>query len=50
MRSVTVMTCKGVATFLNLWLCCGAPSPFLEPVLYLLLLVLAATAILQVSQ
>ena len=46
--SVTVMSCKGVATFLNLWLCCGAPSPFAEPVLYLLLLVLGSTAVLQV--
>ena len=46
--SVTVMSCKGVATFLNLWLCCGAEAPFGEPVLYLLLLVLASTAILQI--
>lgn len=46
--SVTVLSCKGVATFLNLWLCCGAPSPFGEPVLYLLLLVLGATCVLQI--
>lgn len=46
--SVTVLSCKGVATFLNLWLCCGAPSPFGEHVLYLLLLVLTSTAVLQI--
>jgi hypothetical protein len=46
--SITVLSCKGVSTFLNLWLCCGAPSPFTQPVLYPLMFVLAATAILQI--
>ena len=46
--SVTVMSCKGVSTFLNLWACCGAPSPFTQPVMYMLMLVLGSTAILQV--
>ena len=47
--SVTVMSSKGVSTFLNLWLCCGAPSPFSQPVLYPVVLVLAVTAILQIN-
>ena len=46
--SVTVLACKGVATFLSLWLCCGAPSPFADPVMYLLVLVLTSTAVLQI--
>ena len=46
--SVTVLSSKGVSTFLNLWLCCGAPSPFTQPVLYPLVLVLAVTAVLQI--
>lgn len=46
--SVTVMSCKGVSTFLNLWLCCGFPSPFAQPVMYPLALVLASTAVLQI--
>ena len=46
--SVTVMACKGVSTFLTLWICCGGAMPFGEPVLYLLALVLAATAVLQI--
>lgn len=46
--SVTVLSCKGVSTFINLWLCCGAPSPFTQPVLYPLVLVLASTAVLQI--
>ena len=47
--SVTVMSCKGVSTFLNLWVCCGAPSPFGNPVLYLLCLILGSTALLQIK-
>ena len=31
--SVTVMSCKGVSTFVNLWLCCGEQTPFDNPVL-----------------
>jgi len=51
-----VMACKGVSTFLTLWLCCNADldiwaspfGPFSEPELYLLLLVLISTAVLQI--
>ena len=46
--SVTVMSSKGVSSFLNLWVCCGAHSPFTEPILYPLVLVLTVTAILQI--
>mmetsp|Transcript_32288 Transcript_32288/g.53371 ORF Transcript_32288/g.53371 Transcript_32288/m.53371 type:complete len:400 (+) Transcript_32288:88-1287(+) len=46
--SVTVMACKGVSSFLTLWMCCGMEAPFNEPVLYCLLLVLVSTAILQI--
>ena len=46
--SVTVISCKGVSTFINLWICCGEKAPFSSPVLYLLLVLLAATAILQI--
>ena len=79
--SVTVMACKGVSTFLTLWICCGcalptlpqlrrtcrllardaasfphvvltarrrSAMPFDQPILYLLVLVLAATAVLQI--
>jgi len=46
--SVTVMACKGVSTFVNLWLCCGSRIPLGAPVLYVLLFVLAGTAVLQI--
>lgn len=46
--SVTVMSCKGVSTFISLWLVGIAPSPFTDPVIYLLILVMCSTAILQV--
>ena len=46
--SVTVMACKGVSTFLNLWLCCGGHIPLAHPLLYALLFVLVATAVLQI--
>ena len=46
--SITVMACKGVSTFLNLWLCCGSQIPLGKPVLYVLLFVLVATAVLQI--
>lgn len=45
--SVTVMSCKGVSTFLTLWIGFGADDVFSKPVFYLLLLILIATAILQ---
>jgi uncharacterized membrane protein len=48
--SVTVLACKGVSTMLNMWACCGGAVPFEQPVLYLLLFVLVATAVLQVSR
>lgn len=47
--SITVICTKGVSTFVNLWLCCGAPSPFGVPIMYALCLVLGSTAILQVG-
>jgi drug/metabolite transporter (DMT)-like permease len=46
--SVTVLACKGVSTMLNMWACCGGAVPFGQPVLYGLLFVLGATAVLQV--
>lgn len=46
--SVTVMACKGVSTFLNLWLSARAPPPFDQPVFYLLITVLGCTAVLQI--
>mmetsp|Transcript_39929 Transcript_39929/g.93252 ORF Transcript_39929/g.93252 Transcript_39929/m.93252 type:complete len:415 (-) Transcript_39929:76-1320(-) len=45
--SVTVMACKGVSTFLTMWMCCGASAPFAEPVFYLLMLLIATTGMLQ---
>jgi hypothetical protein len=47
--SVTVLACKGVSTMLNMWACCGGAVPFGQPVLYVLLFVLGATAVLQVT-
>mmetsp|Transcript_7896 Transcript_7896/g.25268 ORF Transcript_7896/g.25268 Transcript_7896/m.25268 type:complete len:284 (-) Transcript_7896:465-1316(-) len=46
--SVTVLACKGVSTMLNMWVCCGGAVPFGQPVLYVLLFVLVATAVLQI--
>ncbi|KAL3911387.1 MAG: hypothetical protein SGPRY_008714 [Prymnesium sp.] len=46
--SVTVMACKGVSTFLNLWLSGQSATPFNTPVFYLIATVLACTAVLQV--
>ncbi len=46
--SVTVLACKGVSTFLTLWLCCAEGNPMGSTVFYLLLLVLAVTAVLQI--
>lgn len=46
--SVTVMACKGVSTFVNLWLCCGSQIPLGAPVLYVLLIVLVSTAVMQI--
>lgn len=48
--SVTVLACKGVSTMLNMWVCCGGAVPFGQPVLYVLLFVLVATAVLQVER
>jgi len=45
--SVTVMACKGLSSFLTLWLFGEGDAPFTHPVLYLLLFVLASTAVLQ---
>ena len=46
--SVTVMACKGVSTFVNLWLSGATDAPFGSPTLYVLLFVLVATAVLQI--
>jgi len=46
--SVTVMACKGVSTFINLWISAQSPPPFDQPVFYLLATVLACTAVLQI--
>ena len=46
--SVTVLSCKGVSTFLTLWLCCQEGNPLGSTVFYLLMLVLIVTAILQI--
>ena len=46
--SVTVMACKGVSTFVNLWIGGVGESPFGSPVFYLLLVVMGCTALLQV--
>lgn len=42
------MACKGVSTFLNLWLSGQSATPLNTPVFYLIATVLACTAVLQV--
>ena len=46
--SVTVMACKGVSTFVNLWASGEGEMPFGSPVFYALALVLGSTAVLQI--